>query len=168
MILRVCAAVILGLSVMGCSGGSGSGSGSSGSTGSLGSFGSFGSSPFGGGSKDEEEVEVIQPVAITGVLVPRLTDASVEPALRGVLIRAEGVGDRTGYHTGVLVERKSETALDESDILVLEFRAFAPDPGQVSGQTDPLQGAFFVTNKRLGKLREVQIVSGDATRALRL
>lgn len=159
-----------------CSGGSSNpfgslASGSSNPFGSFGSGGSLGSSGSSGlfGGRDEP-VAAAAPGAIVDarVLIDQLTDAKIEPALRGVILVAKGLSPTQGYARAALLPRNKGLP-DENGIVTFEFRVEPPPTLQPAGpqRTREATAAVFIQDADLADIRGFQVVAARNTLSVR-
>ncbi|MEO1550910.1 MAG: hypothetical protein AAFR93_10840 [Pseudomonadota bacterium] len=142
-------AIGLCLAVAACGGGSGSGS--------------LGSAWFSGGGREaqaETEVAVLDPT----VPVTALRGAVLEPALRGAILRVEGVAPSLGYHSATLRLRGP----DADGRVLAEMRAVPPATpvsGRSAGQA--LTAAVFVPRDVLDQVDQFDINAASGAITLR-
>lgn len=105
-----------------------------------------------------------------------LTSARIEPALRGIIVRVEGLAPAPGYHTaqlGSIAPTPAEDVEEDratSGYIDLEFTAFPPadfaPPGPTEGRV--LHAAMFLPLRFLEEATAIRIRSATGTTTLPL
>ncbi len=112
---------------------------------------------------------ISRPVTDGSVLMPTLVSATVEPALRGTILRITGVAGTRGYYAPYL-HRLRAANLENSPVLILEYRGFVPQT-PVTGPDDanrPIYTAYFIPDADLDGIAEIRVrTAGGETRLAR-
>ena len=100
------------------------------------------------------------------VLVP-LRSAQVERALRGVILRVEGVAQTQGFYSAALVPAPGP---DAAGVLGFQLMALPPDVPEAVGpeRTRLLTAAVFLPNLALEDLRGLRVAGRGTVRTLPL
>ena len=102
-------------------------------------------------------------------LVAQITDAVVERAPGGVIVRATGVPPTQGFWAAALVPTNLELQPDENGVLAFDFRTLPPETQQLVGApaTREITAGYFLSPQDLRGVRSILVRAEGNSRSLR-